>query len=1096
VAALPPTAGTSPHRLWLYGPGGHVRDIGYADLLDQARRVCTALRTRGLVPGDRILVAAKDPGDFLPAFWGAVLAGLVVVPAGEPDRAADLLDTAVAVRARLAVTGRPPAGDDRPAPGRPVTCRVGDLLTAAPATTIAARSGADLVLGLLTSGSTGRPKVVGQTNAAVLANAAAAVAANGFTEADVSLNWFPLDHVGGLVMFHVRDVWLRCAQVQVDTDTVLRDPLVWLDLVDRHRVSVTWAPNFAYQLVTAAVRAHPDRRWDLACLRFLLNGGEAVVAAQCLEFLDALRPSGLAADCMHPAWGMSETCSGVVYSDRFGPETGSRQPVSVGRPVPGCEVRVVDADGAVAGWGVPGALEVRGPMVTGGYLDDDDATKETLHADGWLRTGDRAVIAADGLTVTGRDKDVIIAGGRNLTSGEVESVIDAVDGVDPTWTVAVAVRADDSATDQLAVVFVPAGSAPADEVTERVRRAVLRRFHLRPSHVLAVTRADIPKTSIGKPRRSLIRDRLLRATGPAAPPIVALEFRPATLPPAGARPGPVLLAGGSGSLARDLRAAGHDVTVLARPAGARDRHRTRAALAGALHGGAGCDLVYAVDPEDADMVDACAGLTELLRALTGLPERPAGQRLTVVAPDTPVGAAVAGLAAGAAADLPWLSVRTTHLAGAGGDPLGGGAESREVLLTWPPQALVATVPPAGFGGAASALRTGGRYLVTGGLGGVGRHVCAHLLREFDAHLLVVGSSRAREHADRLAALRQWGDVTYRSVDVADGPALAGVVGAYEAEQGVALAGVLHLAGELVRRAAPDLAAADLEDAGYAKVRGALAVDRLLAERPDAVDVTFTSVHGVVGAPLLGGYAAACRFVDALSARRRLAGRRSWSVAWSKWAGSGMSEHVAGGDLADAMGLLTVRPDDGVRALDTVLRAEPGWYAVGMDVGNRRLAHLSGDCRPLEHVEIGTADATPATIEVTDEFGVSVPADVRTTVPAAPTDQRARVRAALAAAWCELLALPTVAGSDDFFDLGGHSLVLPRLLDLLERDLGVPVPGVVVFEHSQLDELTGVIVDLMATSGAPEPAAPLSTPDPQAADPRAGLRRRQSARGGA
>jgi hypothetical protein len=293
----------------------------------------------------------------------------------------------------------------------------------------------------------------------------------------------------------------------------------------------------------------------------------------------------------------------------------------------------------------------------------------------------------------------------------------------------------------------------------------------------------------------------------------------------------------------------------------------------------------------------------------------------------------------------------------------------------------------------------------------------------------------------------------------------------------------------------------VEDAGYSKVRGALAIEALLAQRPDTIDVTFTSVHGVVGAPELGGYAAACRFVDALSARRRRAGRRSWSVAWSKWAGPGMSERVAGGDVAAAMGLLTVRPEDGVRALDAVLRAEPGWYAVGLDVENRRLAHLSGACRPVERVEIGTSDpAAAATITVTDEFGVALLAEtVPTAQPLRPTepDTRARVRAALMAAWRELLALPAVSGTDDFFDLGGHSLLLPRMQEMLERSLGVAVPGVTVFEHPQLEELTGAITDLMGTGPAADPVEAPPEAAPTSVDPRAGLlRRRSTASGGA
>lgn len=1097
-------AAECPYRdaLRLHRRDGRVTMAGYDELLGDAQRVCGGLRQRGLRPGDRVVLACGEPAGFVPGFWGAVLAGLIVVPSPLPDTVEPhaalgaLQATMSSAAAAVVVT------DLTAAQNTPGFADIGEL-RAAPPGSVVSRSPDDLVLGLPTSGSTGTPKIVGQTHRAVLSNAASASAHNGFSAEEISLNWFPLDHVGGLVMFHIRDVWLRCRQVQVPTELVLREPLTWLELVDRYRVTVTWAPNFAYKLVTARLRElPPDERppWDLSCLTFILNGGEPVVADQCLDFLTALAPYGLPPEAMHPAWGMSETCSGVVYSAGFAPGLVERSSphVPVGQPIPGCTVRVVDDSGAVQPHGEPGQLQVRGPMITAGYLDDDAATASAVDPDGWLHTGDRAVIGPAGLTIIGRDKDVIIVGGRNITASEVEAVVDKVSGVDPTWSVAFGVRATDAATEQIAVVFVPLPGHPAAEVAERVRRAMLREFHVCPAPIRAVTRNDVAKTSIGKPKRALIRERLFGcAPDPRdRPPVVEVLCTP-TLEsaPRGADLS-VLLLGDRGqfadALARALRNRGDALSAgMFGPADT---------LGGAQH------VVYVLPagpPTPDDVVARCADLATLLRVI-----EPAGgsrpSRLTVVAPaGCDYGQALAAFAHSAGRDLPWLSVRVIGSAAspeAVAEELSR-SEPAEVDLGLPVRRIFTTAPAPIRATGQSALQAAGRYLVTGGLGGVGRHVCEYLLRKFGARLLIVGTSEldsaapAGPRGENLRALRemgrQRGEVTYLAVDAADEVALCGAVQAFEQRCGGPIDGVFALAGELVRRSAVHLSAADIDDALYAKGRGAIAIERLLAARHHAIEVYFSSVHTLVGAPELAAYAAANRFQDALAARHRDRGRRAWSISWSRWAGPGMSQDVAGGDLAAEMGLATADPAAAIDALDAVLRCRPGWYAVGLDISNRRLAHLGGGLRPLERIEVRMAGpATDLTPAITDAFGVPVAVHVLGQHPQAPAAaaDRGSTMAVLAGIWAEMLKLTDVSAEDDFFELGGHSLLVPRLQERVQQLLGVPLPAVAVFEYPTLRELAEVIEDRGASG-----AGRAEKGQPPAEDPRANLLRRASLR---
>ena len=234
---------------------------------------------------------------------------------------------------------------------------------------------------LLTSGSTGKPKGVTQRHSSLLLRSAATVQDNGFAPEGVSLNWFPMDHVGGIVMFHVRDVYLGGRQVHAPTNYVVREPLKWLDLIEKHRITNTWAPNFAYGLVNARAEEVGRGRWDLSSLQFILNAGEAIVSRTARRFVELLLPHGLPGTAMRPSWGMSETCSAVTYDHHFTLDSTSDDDsfVSVGTPIPGFAMRIVDSAQNLVPEGTIGSLQVRGPSVTPGYYKNDEVNREIVH---------------------------------------------------------------------------------------------------------------------------------------------------------------------------------------------------------------------------------------------------------------------------------------------------------------------------------------------------------------------------------------------------------------------------------------------------------------------------------------------------------------------------------------------------------------------------------------------------------------------------------------------------------------------------------------------------------------------------------------------
>ncbi|WP_036371889.1 AMP-binding protein, partial [Micromonospora sp. ATCC 39149] len=248
---------------------------------------------------------------------------------------------------------------------------------------------------------------------------------------DVLLNWLPLDHVAGLLLYHLGGVFLGVSSVHVATELVLADPTRWLDLMDRYRVTHSWSPNFGLRLVADAVARDPGRRWELGGVRRMVSGGE-----QCLPetFRAFVAATGVPAAAMAPAWGLSETCTAITFASFT--EPGCRQVVRtaslggdvewaegeaggdvtellcVGRPAPGATLRIVDADGAVQPEGRVGRVQVHSARVTPGYLGDPEANRAAFRDGGWLETGDLGYLRDGALTITGRAKDLLILNGQ------------------------------------------------------------------------------------------------------------------------------------------------------------------------------------------------------------------------------------------------------------------------------------------------------------------------------------------------------------------------------------------------------------------------------------------------------------------------------------------------------------------------------------------------------------------------------------------------------------------------------------------------------------------------------------------------------------
>ncbi|MEV8478007.1 amino acid adenylation domain-containing protein [Streptomyces sp. NPDC051173] len=1179
----------------------HVRADGsetrrsYASLIEEASRVLGGLRALGLRPGDQVILQCEDTEDFLAALWGCILGGFVTVPLTVPSSYAaesaplaklegvwQMLHRPWIVTTASGEAGLRDLAERRDWPGLRLTTV--DALREGPsdADWHPARP-EDVILMLLTSGSTGLPKAVRLTHRNVLTRAAATAAMNSLSEHDVSFNWIPLDHVTGVVMFHLRDVYLGCRQVHALTSWVLEDPLRWMDVTDRHRASVIWAPNFAFGLVTEQAHRTGDRRWDLSPVRLVMNAGEVVVAATARGFLKTLKPFGMPQDVMHPCWGMSETSS--VVTDTVLPAEapdGEELFVSCGLPYPGFAMRIVDDQDQVVAEGTVGRLQVRGTTVTGGYHDNDKANAESFTPEGWFETGDLAFLRAGEMYITGRAKDVIIVNGVNHYSHEIETCVEELPSVVRSFTAAVAVRGDASAsTDELALFFHLEPGQDVARALRAIRGKVTREIGVSPAYLVPVEAATIPKTEIGKIQRTQLRKRF--EAGEFDEPVQASEIllaTSATVPdwflrpvwqraarqhrPSGA-PGHALVLAGRHSAAAEvadavagrLRAAGSLCTVVtageefARVDAARYRVRIDAvedhgllldALAAdgrpvdtVVHLGAFAasegepGSVEELLDAQRDSADSLLCLAQALTARHTADRQVAlylvgtgGQAVVEGERASYAHAAAGGLLKSLREELPWL--RTAHL----DLPAGDARETAGLLLD------EIAVPSAD---AEVAYRDGGRWvrrlaplstplsratpavaegfqLISGGLGGVAVRLAEHLLRTPGTRLLLVGRTELPdEHTwdahvaeggalgRRVAAfrsLRELGAVRYEAADITDPGQVRAAVDKAAGEWSVPLAGVLHLAGDFDQRAVTDYGTGQWRTALAAKVTGGWVLHRLALELGAASFTSFSSVNGFFGGSMSGAYSAANAFLDALAAHQRRTGLDAHSLAWSMWDELGMSEGYGLKALTEARGYRVLEPAAGLRSFDLALRLDEPHVLIGADRSAPWVrSHVRATARPVHRLagrvaledgaDLGALyEAAGAAARACGADGAWVlraagaSADSAGGPADAGPDGARRLEESLTAIWCRVLGRDHVGVEENFFDLGGHSLLLVRAQTTVNQELGCDLTVVDLFSHPTVRALakhlarTGVgAVDGPGAPQAPAGAAPAS-----------------------
>jgi len=493
--------------------------VTYPALLQEALRILGGLQARVRDNGTKIVLVLERPRDFITAFWACVLGGYSPVPLAPVKSDNErwtrhlahvdgLLDQPLFVSTARLI-------QELPLPGWSAALESLNTGTSAAHPHQGPRLGTAILM--LTSGSTGNSKAVVLSHRNLLASMTGRAVRQRLTSADVMLNWVAYDHVAALLESHMVAVHVGATHVNVEPSTILVDPLCFLRIIDAYRISVAFAPNFLLGQINSALQEHDILAKggapapDLSCLRHIVTGGEANVVDTGRRFLNLLAPYNLSPRALWPAFGMTETCAACIYSEEFPDADVSREFASVGTPIDGVDIRIVNEEGMVVPDGVPGELQLRGAVIFSRYHNNNDATQASFTHDGWFRSGDVGRIDAGRLILTARSKDSIIVSGVNYFSQELEVQLERLKGIDPSFVAAFPTRSFGVDTEQLVVAF--AAALPKDderglhELIVAVRNTTVMLWGFRPTVILPLPRDAFPKTSLGKIQRALMRKR-------------------------------------------------------------------------------------------------------------------------------------------------------------------------------------------------------------------------------------------------------------------------------------------------------------------------------------------------------------------------------------------------------------------------------------------------------------------------------------------------------------------------------------------------------------------------------------------------------------
>jgi fatty-acyl-CoA synthase len=524
--------------------------FSYTAIERASARYGGALQALGLRKGDRVALILPTNEDFVLCFFGALRAGIIPVPIYPPLGLGQLqgyLDnTRHIVRksgAKVLVTDsrikRLLGTVQSASPDLEQIVAVEAIRESQEALRAARIDPSDVAFLQFTSGSTSRPKGVTLTHANLLANIHAFMT-NGLKAGDgtdVGVSWLPLYHDMGLIGFVLAPLVTKNPTIFIPPLLFLKRPATWLQVISRHKGTVSYGPNFAYALCCKRIRERELEGVDLSSWRVAGCGAEPIRPETLEAFAEAFGKRGFKKEALLPSYGMAESSLAICFTELaegmktlsvdadtlWGEGIAKEDPngirvVSCGKKFPEHDIQVFAQDDTTSATPLPenhvGELRIKGPSVMKGYWEDEERTKETFAGD-FLKTGDLGFLSSGRVYICGRSKEVIIVNGRNYYPQDMEWEAAKVAGVRKGNVIAFGSR-DPSGqeVDRERVVVTFEVQDPqelesdkrASDLVAAVRKSIQEGMALSVDDVVPLLPGVLPKTSSGKLQRAKTRE--------------------------------------------------------------------------------------------------------------------------------------------------------------------------------------------------------------------------------------------------------------------------------------------------------------------------------------------------------------------------------------------------------------------------------------------------------------------------------------------------------------------------------------------------------------------------------------------------------------
>jgi fatty-acyl-CoA synthase len=522
--------------------------ITYDQLLRGANAYACTLDRERVRPGEVVVLILQHGEDLVYSFWGTILHGAIpsIMPflteKLSPERYRADLSTLVSVTKPAAIITYPEFADEVR-----MALKVGDSVHSVITTdqingqadvdlaSLAgfSRNADDIVLLQHSSGTTGLQKGVALSHQAVFNQLDTYGKSLALNESDVIISWLPLYHDMGLIAGFIMPVLSGVSLVLMSPFDWVRAPYKLLQSVSRYQGTLVWLPNFAYNFSAQKIRDRHIEDIDLSSLRAVINCSEPVRWESHRAFYDRFKAYGLKQEALQTSYAMAENVFCVTQSllgsepvveeidrESFMVERVAKSPLdgcpsmkmmSSGRPIENVRVKILNEHGRELPERTIGEIAIQSDCMLTAYYNRPDLSAKAF-LDGWFLTGDFGHISNGEVFVSGRKKDMIIVGGKNVYPQDLEMLTYEVPGVHAGRSVAFGMFDDSQGTEEVVIIaeIESENSDDQQKIADAIRLHVTKNSAIALRYVKVVGPKWILKTSSGKTARSANKEKFLK----------------------------------------------------------------------------------------------------------------------------------------------------------------------------------------------------------------------------------------------------------------------------------------------------------------------------------------------------------------------------------------------------------------------------------------------------------------------------------------------------------------------------------------------------------------------------------------------------------